>query len=45
MKYQGKHSTMYSGSAVPTGLNGKQLDPENDFNSANYALMIYDKSK
>ena len=43
--YHGKNSTMYSGSAKPTGIFEEQSLPNNDFKSANYALMIFDKSK
>ena len=42
-KFHGLDSTMYSGNAKNT-REGKLL-PANDFDSANYALMIFDKKK
>jgi hypothetical protein len=43
IKYQGKDSTIYSGSVKSKSKGSIEHKlPENDFQSANYALMIYD---
>jgi hypothetical protein len=41
-KFYGKDSTKFAGS-IPS--KSKTQIPPNDFNSSNYALMIFDKSK
>lgn len=43
-KFHGSDSRTYSGNAKVT-REGSTLLPTNDFDSANYALMIFDKKK
>ena len=44
IKYQGKDSTVYSGTSKNRPNQEPKL-PDNDFQSSNYALMIYDQKK
>ena len=44
IKYQGKDSTVYSGTSKNKPNKEPKL-PDNDFQSSNYALMIYDQKK